>query len=298
MPRLPSVDAVRSRRDRRGEAPSARPPRRVLVTGAASGLGAAFVSAYAAAGDQVLATDLHPAAADDQPSTSTLGSSAGALGSGAAAYRQLDVRREPDWAAAIDWVTQQWGGLDVLVNNAGVAAGGRFDRTPSSEWEWLLDSNLMGVVRGCQAVVPVFTAAGSGCIVNVASIAGLCHAPAMAPYNVAKAGVVALSETLAHELAPRGIQVSVVCPYFFRSNLADSLPNSDPVLAEAAVKAIRGARLSADQIAARALAGVDAGHEVVFTDAMGRAMYGLKQHARPVYRRLLGGLGRRLPMAR
>lgn len=263
-------------------------PRRVLVTGAGSGLGAALTQAYAAAGDWVLATDLAPAVEGGALE-------GGAVEGGAAAYRRLDVRSEGDWAEAMAWVREEWGGLDLLVNNAGVAAGGRFERTPLSEWEWLLDINLLGVIRGCQAAVPVFVEQGSGCLVNIASLAGLCHAPAMAPYNVAKAGVVALSETLRYELAPRGIQVSVACPYFFRSNLADSLPGSDAELAESAATTIRSARMPAAQVADRIVAGVDAGHDLILTEATGRALYGAKRWARPAYRRLLHRLGRQLP---
>jgi NAD(P)-dependent dehydrogenase (short-subunit alcohol dehydrogenase family) len=109
--------------------------RRVLVTGAASGLGAALTAAFRARGDEVLATDLAPPDGD-RPGLA------------------LDVRSDDDWAAALAWVEEHWGGLDVLVNNAGVAGGGRIDVATMAEWEWITQINLFGVVRGTRAFVP------------------------------------------------------------------------------------------------------------------------------------------------
>src|SRR3954469_9323267 len=102
--------------------------RRILVTGAASGLGLALVRALAARGDQVLATDVHRERPDALPD--------------AVAYLPLDVRRDEDWTAALEHVRTAWGGLDLLVNNAGVAAGGRIDVATLDEWDWIIDINL------------------------------------------------------------------------------------------------------------------------------------------------------------
>lgn len=244
--------------------------RRVLVTGAASGLGLELVRQFAAGADRVWATDL----AEQPPAELPAG----------VRYQRLDVRSDADFSSVRDEVLHDWGGVDVVVNNAGVAAGGRFERIPISEWQWLLDINLMGVVRGCHTFAPVMAAQGGGRLVNIASIAGLCHAPSMASYNVSKAGVVALSETLARELGPQGIRVSVVCPFFFRSNLADSLPGSDPQVQAQAERLIRDARASAAQVAGRVIDGIDKNREVIFTDRTGRAMWLAKRYAGPLYR--------------
>ena len=123
-------------------------PWRVLVTGAASGLGAALTAAFRARGDEVLATDL------------------------AGADLRLDITSDDDWAAALALVEERWGGLDLLVNNAGVAGGGRIDVAGLDEWEWIVEINLLGVVRGCRTFVPMFKRQRSGRIVNVASLAG------------------------------------------------------------------------------------------------------------------------------
>ena len=146
--------------------------RRVLVTGGASGFGQAIARVYAARGDHVLVTDL---AAEPDPAVLPA-----ATGDGEVAYLQLDIRDEVAWEKAESWVVEHWGGLDVLVNNAGVGAGGRIDVVPIKDWEWIVETNLLGVVKGCKAFVPLFKEQGHGHVVNVASMAGLIHAPCMA----------------------------------------------------------------------------------------------------------------------
>jgi NAD(P)-dependent dehydrogenase (short-subunit alcohol dehydrogenase family) len=186
------------------------PPVRVLVTGAASGLGAALTRTWRARGDEVLATDLR---GDDIDLT-------------------LDITSDDDWARAYDEVERRWGGLDVLVNNAGVAGGGRLDVATLDEWRWITETNLFGAVRGIRTFVPVFKRQRSGHVVNVASLAGLVHPAGMASYNAVKAAVVALTETTGHELADFGVRASVVCPSYFRTNLMSSLRGADTALAE------------------------------------------------------------------
>ena len=104
------------------------------------------------------------------------------------------------------WVEEHWGGLDVLVNNAGVAGGGRIDVAGMDEWPWITEINLFGVVRGTRTFVSMFKEPGVGHIVNIASLAGLVHPAGMGSYNAVKAGVVALSETTSHELAEYGVR--------------------------------------------------------------------------------------------
>ena len=240
---------------------------RVLVTGAASGLGLELVRRFVGRGDQVLATDVA-----DAPALPT-----------GVSFRTLDVCSDADWEAARDWVEQTWGGLDVLLNNAGVAAGGRIDKTPMADWQLVTEVNLLGPARGCRTFTPLFKAQRSGHIVNVASIAGLVHPPGMSCYNATKAGVVALSETLHHELAPYGITTTVVCPSFFRSNLASSLRGSDPDVQERAAALIEHSELSAGDIADVVIEGIDARDPVVLTDDVARASYLLKHKDRAAY---------------
>jgi NAD(P)-dependent dehydrogenase (short-subunit alcohol dehydrogenase family) len=240
---------------------------RVLVTGAASGLGAALVARFVAAGHQVLATDV----ATDV--------------SGGTAYLKLDVRVPEDWDAAVAWCEQNWGGLDILVNNAGIATGGRIDVETLDEWDRVVDINLMGVVRGCRAFVPMFKRQRSGQIVNTASAAGLVHPPMMSSYNTVKAGVVALSETLSHELHPYGVNVSVVCPSFFRTNLADSIRGADSAMGATARQLIEKSPRSADDIAAVVIEGIRKRRFLIVPDRPARLAWLGKRFARPLYTR-------------
>lgn len=257
--------------------------RRVLVTGAASGLGLALARGYVERGDTVLATDLAP-----EPPAELID-----LGPDVT-YRRLDVRSEADWSAARDWVVAEWGGLDVLVNNAGIASGGRIDVAEMSEWQRAVDINLLGVVRGCRAFAGLFKRQRSGRVVNIASIAGLVHPAGMASYNAVKAGVVAVSETMRHELAPYSIGVSVVCPSFFRTNLAASLQCSDTEAQSMAAKLIDRSTVTADVVASAVLAGVDKGRFLILPDRDARTAYWTKRLATPAYLRMMAKLGHRI----
>jgi NAD(P)-dependent dehydrogenase (short-subunit alcohol dehydrogenase family) len=232
---------------------------RVLVTGAASGLGAALTSAFRARGDEVLATDV----------------TGGDL--------TLDITSDEDWSAALEHVEGTWGGLDMLVNNAGVAGGGRLDVATMDEWEWITNINLFGVVRGTRTFVPLFKRQRSGHIVNIASLAGLVHPAGMASYNAVKAAVVALTETTGHELAGYGVRASVVCPSYFRTNLMSSLRGADEELSGVVAHLVRSSPITADDIAAAVLEGLDRGDELIVPDQPARDAYALKQADRAAY---------------
>ncbi len=259
-------------------------PQRVLVTGAASGLGLELVRAFTARGDRVIATDVATTRPEGLPAR--------------AGYLALDVRSDDDWAAALDHVHEAFGGLDLLVNNAGVAAGGRIDVATMDEWRWIVDINLLGVVRGCRTFTPLFKGQGSGHIVNIASLAGLVHAPGMASYNAVKAGVVAISETLTSELGPHGISVSVVCPSFFRTNLAASFQGADVEMQEAGTRLVTGSRRGAAQVAGVVVRGIDARREVILTDLEGQIIWRTKRFVRPLYVRAMRTAGDRLRQGR
>ncbi|MGX6449092.1 SDR family NAD(P)-dependent oxidoreductase, partial [Patulibacter sp. S7RM1-6] len=223
-----------------------------------------------------------------------------APGRATAATRVLDVRSDEDWADARAWTEEHWGGLDVLVNNAGVATGGRFARTPIEDWDWIVSINLMGVVRGCRTFVPLFEDQGSGQLVNIASAAGLLNPPVMASYNVVKAGVVALSETLRWELEPAGIATSVVCPTFFRTGLAGAFRTPDAAVRRSMEKLVTESSVPAERIAERIVAGVAKRRFLILTDRQGVVAYAVKRFVPPLFarearkgaRRLLGSIAR------
>jgi NAD(P)-dependent dehydrogenase (short-subunit alcohol dehydrogenase family) len=247
-------------------------PLRVLVTGAASGLGASLTTAFRARGDEVLATDLVPTGSTDGEGAAT-----------ADEVRRLDITSDEDWAAVLAHVEGTWGGLDVLVNNAGVAGGGRLDVATMDEWEWITNINLFGVVRGTRTFVPMFKRQRSGHIVNVASLAGLVHPAGMASYNAVKAAVVALTETTGHELAAYGVRASVVCPSYFRTNLMASLRGADEALAGVMAHLVASSPLTADDIAAVVLEGLDRGDEIIVPDQPARDAWALKRADRAAY---------------
>ncbi|WP_036225212.1 SDR family NAD(P)-dependent oxidoreductase [Marmoricola sp. URHB0036] len=235
-------------------------PLRVLVTGGAGGLGGALVAAFRARGDEVLAADIVEGA-----------------------DLTLDVRSDDDWAAARDWVAEHWGGLDVLVNNAGVAGGGRVDVAGMDEWQWITEINLFGVVRGTRTFVPMLKQQRSGHIVNIASLAGLVHPAGMGSYNAVKAGVVAFTETCAHELAEWDIRCSAVCPSYFRTRLIENMQGDDTAVGQVIGGLVSRAPLGPEDIAAAVIEGMDRGEELILPDPAARAAYELKLTDRAAY---------------
>jgi NAD(P)-dependent dehydrogenase (short-subunit alcohol dehydrogenase family) len=236
------------------------------VTGAASGLGAALVRAYAARGDRVLATDASEEGLEEHPHA-----------------LRLDITSDDDWSAARAWVGEHWGGLDVLVNNAGVAGGGRIDVATMHEWSRVTEVNLFGTVRGTRAFVPVFKAQRSGQLVNIASLAGLVHPAGMASYNAVKAAVVAFTETAGHELAAYGVHCAVVCPSYFRTNLMAGMRGADERVGAIVAGLVASSSLTADDIAVEVLAGLDRGEELIIPDEPARRAHALKQNERAAY---------------
>lgn len=217
------------------------PKQRILITGAGSGLGLALAKQLAANGAQVACIDIDEARASE--------AAEGLPGSGHWAAK-ADIAKDADWAALVARTEAQWGGLDVLVNNAGVSSGGTVADTSLDDWQWMLDINLLGVVRGCRAFTPMLTStAKAGRIVNIASFAGIASAPGMAAYNVAKAGVISLSESLRAELDDAGIAVTVVCPAFFKTNLLETFRSPTPAQKAMVEKFMTRSHVTADDVA-------------------------------------------------
>ena len=178
-----------------------------LVTGAASGLGAATARRLAKDGAAVLLTDRDLAGEDVAASITAAG--------GQAAFRLHDVTSHPDWAAAVEHAVQDFGRLDILVNNAGVA-GGRHELMDHSydAWRQILAVNLDGVFLGLRHAGPRIAASGGGSVINLSSILGKVGMAGAAAYCASKGGVTLLTKAAALEWAPLGIRVNSVHPGF------------------------------------------------------------------------------------
>lgn len=249
---------------------------RVFITGGASGLGRAVALRYAKEGAKVCIGDINPeqgVAVEDE--IRQLG--------GEGYFISCDVRRLTDLEKIRDELAQKWGGVDVVVNNAGVASAGSIDDSTMADWEWILDINVLGVVRGCKAFTPMFKTQGHGAFVNVASMAGLMLAPLMSSYNVSKAGVIALSETLHHELRDFNIHTSCVCPAFFQTNLTQSMRASHASMQRSVNKLMKRSTVSADDVAEDIFRSVEAGDFWVLPHAKERRLWHLKRHAPGVF---------------
>lgn len=250
----------------------------VLITGGGSGLGEAMARTFSRNGWKVAVTDIDLdralSVADDLD------------GEGHLAFR-LDVTCDEDWRQAERNVTHEWGALDVLVNNAGIARGGSTEATDFADWDQVLAINLLGVVRGCRQFIPVMRRFRSGHIVNVASWAGLAGAPNIAAYGTAKAAVVALSEMLRAELYPHGINVSVACPAFVRTRLLESFRSPDPGDARRVERWMERSPVSAGDVAEQIYRAVRRRRFMILTHADTRRYWRLKRWFPELYFRLL-----------
>ena len=200
--------------------------RNAVVTGAASGIGRALATRFAAAGMRVVMADI------EEPA---LMSAADELAAGGAEV--LPVATDVSDGESVDALARAaeaaYGPVHLLCNNAGVGAGGLLSDLTTADWEWVLGVNLWGVIHGVRAFLPGMLAHGeAGHIVNTASLAGHVAGPFMAPYSASKFAVVALSETLYHEMtmAQAAIGVSVLCPGWVNTNIHRSERNRPEVL--------------------------------------------------------------------
>ena len=187
--------------------------RYAIVTGAASGLGRALAVELGRRGWHVAMADVNDAGAGE---TLELVRQAGGDGQ----TEHLDVTSPRPGQRSAKSCKAAWPRLDLLVNNAGVGCAGNVGELPLDDWRWIININLYGAIYGCHAMIDWMKQNPRGAhIVNIASMAAIMSAPGMAPYNVTKAGMLSLSETLCGELKPYNIGVTGVCPAFFPTNI-------------------------------------------------------------------------------
>jgi NAD(P)-dependent dehydrogenase (short-subunit alcohol dehydrogenase family) len=200
-----------------------------VVTGAASGIGRAMADAFAAEGMRVVLADIESGPLEHAAAAVR------ARGSAALAV-PTDVSQAEQVQALADRAAAEFGRVDVVCNNAGVALSGPTWEHTLADWQWLLGVNLWGVVHGVRTFVPLMLKqGGEGHIVNTGSVAGLTSNPFMSIYNVSKHAVVTLSETLQKELTLLGTQVrvSVLCPGFVDTRILEAERNRPAALRNA-----------------------------------------------------------------
>ena len=242
----------------------------IAITGAGSGFGAALAHLYASMGWKVAVTDI-----DEKRAHETLQKIE--TQSGNSFSMQLDITRAEHWQQLQDTVLERWGGLEVLVNNAGVAAAGNIEDTSMEDWAWVLDIDLMGVVRGCHQFAAMMKTQKAGHIVNISSFAGLAGLPFISAYGVAKAGVVALSEALRAEMHPYGVGVTVACPSFVKTGLLDTFRSPRPDSKSRVTRWMENSGVSAEDIAEEIAEAVKRNKFLLLTHAQTRTAWRLKR---------------------
>lgn len=198
----------------------------VVVTGAASGIGLALVKRFGAEGMKVVMADIEVPALEAASASLPASIERVTVTCDVSDGDQIEALRR----AAIE----AFGAVHVVCNNAGVGGGGSMADINIADWKWVIDVDLWSVIHGVRVFLPGLLEQGEGHIVNTASVAGLFSAPFMGPYNIAKYGVVALSETLCSELAMQqsAVGVSVLCPSWVKTKIASSARNKPGVTTE------------------------------------------------------------------
>jgi NAD(P)-dependent dehydrogenase (short-subunit alcohol dehydrogenase family) len=243
---------------------------RAVVTGGASGLGRAICLQLAKRKARILIADIHEERCAE---TVRLVESLG----GKAQATHCDVSKASDVEALAQQAMDMWGGVDIAVNNAGVACGGQVGDLSLDDWEWIMRINLWGPIYGCHYFLPLMKRQGHGFVLNVASAAGIASLPEMAGYNVTKAGVVSLSETLFGEVKGAGINVTVLCPTFFKTNLLETMRAPAEKQKQMAHKFFERSKITAEEVADQALKGLERGKLYIIPQTDGKLMWRLKR---------------------
>ncbi|HCQ9878924.1 TPA: SDR family NAD(P)-dependent oxidoreductase [Acinetobacter baumannii] len=253
-----------------------------VVTGAGSGIGRSFAVELAKRGGSVVCADINLEAAEETVKLiEQLGQKAFAV--------QCDVGQAEQVQALADQAEQL---LDhpvtLIINNAGVGLGGKFDEMSLEDWKWCMHVNLWGVIHGCHAFVPKFKKLGYGAIINVASAASYTAAPEMSVYNVTKAGVLALSETLSAELRKFNIKVNVLCPTLVPTNIIKNgrIPGRYSKLADHAL--MNYAMTTSDAVATLTLNRLDRGQLYTTPQIDAKLFWLMKRTSPTLYAKFLG----------
>ena len=256
--------------------------KRAVVTGAARGIGRELALQLAKRGGRIALADIDLATLEETAREVR------ALGGEAIAVR-CDVRSDDDVKSLEASAREHLGEVDLLINNAGVLVTGDVADLSCDDYRRAFDVNVWGVIHGCRHFVPAMKSRRSGAVLNVASLAGVITLPHMGAYNASKAAVIALSETLHAELAPHGVNVSVLCPSFTRTSLIDASTGKPKESALALGRTIMAKLGSApEQVARVALEAVERGDLYAIPALHGRFVWSMKRLWPEQFKRLMG----------
>lgn len=257
-----------------------------VVTGAGSGIGREFALELARRGGRVVCADIKLKAAQETVDMiQALGAQAMAVACDVSKISEVQALA----VSAEDWLGTA---VEVVINNAGVGAGGSVvGETSMKDWKWVLGVNLWGVIHGCHVFAPLLRESGRGGIINVGSTASFAAAPTMGPYNVSKAAVLALTETLAAEMAGTDIRVTALCPTFVKTNIVRD-GRIDGAGAGFAQKVMKWSGIPADGVARQTLNALDKGQLYVLPQLDARTIWRAKRLSPSLYARGAGLLGR------
>ena len=253
-----------------------------VVTGAGSGIGRSFALELGKRGGVVVCADINLAAAEE---TVSLLAQQGAKGF--AVTCDVGVAEQVKQLAETAEQLMQHPAT-LVINNAGVGLGGKFDEVSLEDWQWVTHVNLWGVIHGCHYFVPKFKQLGYGAIINVASAASYTSAPEMTAYNVTKSGVLALSETLAAELKKFKISVNVLCPTLVPTNIIKNgrIPSRYSGLADHAL--MNFAMTTSDSVAQLTLNRLDQGQLYTIPQLDAKLFWLMKRVSPTLYNKFLG----------
>jgi short-subunit dehydrogenase len=190
--------------------------KRALVTGAAGGIGRAIALALAREGADLYLLDV------DQAKLAAVVEEAQRFGI-AAVGRCCDLARPEEITATVNALLEEWGSLDILINNAGVSYHGKTEGMSAERWQWILGINLLAPIQLTRELLPTLLALEEAHVLNVCSILGLIALPKFAAYQTSKFGLVGFSESLRAEYAGRGLGVTALCPGFVRTNIFQAM---------------------------------------------------------------------------
>jgi NAD(P)-dependent dehydrogenase (short-subunit alcohol dehydrogenase family) len=264
-----------------------------VVTGAGSGIGAAFATELARRGGRVVCSDINEVAAAKTVSTIT-------DSGGEAVAIACDVSRFDD-VLELAAQAQSWLGAapTLVINNAGVGSGGApIGELPLDDWQWVLGINLWGPIHGCHVFAPILRSAeplnSPRGIINVASAAAFGALAGMAAYNVSKAGVLSLSETLAGELSGSAVKVTALCPTFVKTNIVESGRIAEETT-QLATKLMRWIGFSPDKVARICLDAHDRGELYCIPQLEAKIGWNVKRLAPGTFTRGMGLVSRVAP---